>query len=145
GLSDVDATASINVSANSHSSSFLPVSQRSVGIEPGIGYVARQETRLRRLDDMIEQIARPGEVVYLKIDTQGYELNVLKGAQNAIKRAPLIQVETAFSEGYEGQPLIENVIGYLRDLGYRIVAIEPGWEDLKTAEMLETDLIFARD
>lgn len=145
GLSEVDATAMINVAANSYSSSFLPISARSVGIEPGIACVAHQEARLRRLDDLIDEIVRPGEVIYFKIDTQGYELNVLKGALNAIKRAPLIQLETAFFEGYQGQPLIESVIGYLRGLGYRIVAIEPGWEDIKTAEMLECDLIFARD
>ena len=145
GLSDVDGTAVINVSANSYTSSFLPVSARSVRIEPGIAYVARQEARLRRLDDIIDEIARPDEVIYLKIDTQGYELNVLKGALKTVKRAPLIQLEAAFSQGYEGQPVIEGVIGYLRELGYRIVAIEPGWEDFKTAEMLETDLIFARD
>jgi FkbM family methyltransferase len=145
GLSDVDQIAVINVSANSFSSSFLPVSARSVRIEPSIAYVGRQEAQLRRLDGIIDQIIRPGEIVYLKIDTQGYELNVLKGALNAIKRAPLIQLETAFSRGYEGQPLIEDVIGYMRELGYRIVAIEPGWEDFTTAEMLEADLIFARD
>jgi FkbM family methyltransferase len=145
GLSDVDGSAVINISANSHSSSFLPVSARSVQIEPGIAYVAHQEAQLRRLDGMIEQIVRPGEVIYLKIDTQGYELNVLKGALNAISRVRLIQLETAFFEGYQGQPLIEDVIRFLRELGYRIVAMEPGWEDSKTAEMLETDLIFARD
>src|SRR5205085_8569342 len=107
-------------------SSFLAASARSVQIEPGIACIARQEARLRRLDDMIGEIARPDEVIYLKIDTQGYELNVLKGALKTIKRAPLIQLETAFSEGYQGQPLIEDIIRFLRELGYRIVAIEPG-------------------
>jgi FkbM family methyltransferase len=145
GLSDVDQTAMINVSANSYSSSFLPVSARSVRIEPGIAYVAHQEASLRRLDGIFDKVARSGEVIYLKIDTQGYELNVLRGAIKALQRAPLVQLETAFSEGYEGQPLIEGVIGYMRELGYRIVAIEPGWEDFTTAEMLEADLIFARD
>lgn len=144
GLSDADGTAVLNVSANSYSSSFLPVSARSVRIEPGIGYVGQQQARLQRLDDMIGEIARPGEAVYLKIDTQGYELNVLKGAVKTLRQVPLIQVETAFSSGYEGQPLIEDVIRFLRETGYRIVAMEPGWEDVRTAEMLETDLLFAR-
>src|SRR5262249_22225097 len=138
GLSDAEGTAVLNVSANSYSSSFLPVSARSVRIEPGIGYVGQQQAPLRRLDDMIEEIARPGEAVYLKIDTQGYELNVLKGALKTLRQVPLIQVETAFSAGYEGQPLIEDVIRFLREAGYRIVAMEPGWEDVRTAEMLET-------
>jgi FkbM family methyltransferase len=144
GLSDTDATAALNISANSYSSSFLPVSARSVRIEPSIGYVGQQEARLRVLDDMIEEVARPAETIYLKIDTQGYELNVLRGALKTLRRVPLIQVETAFSAGYEGQPLIEDVIRFLREAGYRIVAMEPGWEDFKTAEMLETDLLFAR-
>jgi FkbM family methyltransferase len=144
-LADADGTAIINVSANSYSSSFLPVSDRSVRIEPGIAYVGRQEAKLRRLDDVIDEIVRPDEVIYLKIDTQGYELNVLKGALKAIRRAPLIQLETAFFEGYRGQPLVEDVIRFLRQLGYRIVAFEPGWEDFRTAQMLEADLIFARD
>jgi FkbM family methyltransferase len=145
GLSDVSGPAVINVSANSYSSSFLPVSDRSVRIEPSIAYVGQQEVQLRRLDDAVDQVIRPGEVIYLKIDTQGYELNVLKGALKTIARAPLIQLETAFSEGYQGQPLIEDVIRFLRQLGYRIVAIEPGWEDSRTAEILEADLIFAKD
>jgi FkbM family methyltransferase len=144
GISDVEGTAIINISANSYSSSFLPIGTRSVQIEPGIAYVGRQEARLRRLDDMIEGIARSNEAIYLKIDTQGYELKVLKGALKTIKRVQLIQLETAFSEGYQGQPLIEDVIRFLRKLKYRIVSIEPGWEDFKTAEMLEADMILAR-
>ncbi len=144
-LGDSDRTALINISANSYSSSFLPVSARSVRIEPTIAYVGQEAARIRRLDAILDSLARPEEVIYLKIDTQGYELNVLKGALGVIDRIPLIQLETAFSEGYEKQPLIEETISFLRHLRYRIVSIEPGWEDPRTAEMLEADLIFARD
>jgi FkbM family methyltransferase len=144
-LGDSDRTASLNVSANSLSSSFLPVSARNVQLEPGIAYVRRQEASIRRLDAILDSVARRDNVIYLKIDTQGYELNVLKGALGVIDRFPLIQVETAFCEGYETQPLIEEIISFLRNLRYRIVWIEPGWEDRKTGEMLEVDLIFARD
>jgi FkbM family methyltransferase len=144
-LGDSDRTASINISANSYSSSFLPASTRSVRIEPGIAYVGQEEASIRRLDAILDSVARRDNVIYLKIDTQGYELNVLKGALGVIDRIPLIQLETAFFEGYETQPLIEEIISYLRCLRYRIVWIDPGWEDLKTGEMLEADLIFARD
>jgi FkbM family methyltransferase len=144
-LGDSDRTASINISANSFSSSFLPVSARNVQLEPGIAYVGQQEASIRRLDTVLDSVARQDNVIYLKIDTQGYELNVLKGALGVIDRFPLIQLETAFFEGYETQPVIEEIISFLRSLRYRIVWIEPGWEDQRTGEMLEADLIFARD
>ncbi len=144
-LGDLERTALINISANSYSSSFLPVSARSVQIEPTIAYIGQEAATIRRLDTVLDGIARPEEVIYLKIDTQGYELNVLKGALGVIDRFPLIQLETAFSEGYEEQPVIENIISFLRGLRYRIVSIEPGWEDPRTGELLEADLIFARD
>jgi FkbM family methyltransferase len=144
-LGHFDGTALMNVSVNSFSSSFLAVSARNVQIEPGISYVGEEKVNIRRLATILNSVAQPNNKIYLKIDTQGYELNVLNGALGIIDRFPLIQLETAFFEGYETQPVIEEIIGFLRRLRYRIVWIEPGWEDSKTGEMLEADLIFARD
>ena len=85
-LGDNDGTAIINVSANSHSSSLLAVNPRSLQIEPSIGYIGQEQITVRRLDGLFEQIAKPENVTYLKIDTQGYELKVLAGAAGVINR-----------------------------------------------------------
>lgn len=143
-LGDTDETKTINVSANSHSSSLLSVSERSLQIEPSIGYVAKQETKVLRLDRILDSVSKPDDNIYLKIDTQGYEMKVLKGALGVIDRFELIQLETSFFPAYQDEVLISDVIKFLDYLGYRIVSIEPGWEDPKTTELLQADLIFKR-
>ena len=143
-LGDVSGTATINISANSYSSSLLPVSERSLRIEPSIAYIGKQDVSVRRLDELLEGISRPDDSIYLKVDTQGYEMNVLKGALGIIGRFALIQLETSFFPVYQSEALIGDAIKFLDYLGYRPVAIEPDWEDPKTGEVLQADVIFAR-
>lgn len=143
-LGDKNESATINISANSYSSSLLQASKRTLEIEPAIGYVGTQKVSVRRLDEIFGKYARSGDRVYLKIDTQGYELNVLNGALAILDRIELIQLETAFFETYHGATLVGDMIRFLDDIGYRVVSVEPGWENPKTGELLEADFIFGR-
>jgi FkbM family methyltransferase len=136
--------ATINISANSHSSSLLPVSARTLEIEPSAGYVGTQDVAVYRLDSVLDRFAQPGDSIFLKIDTQGYELKILNGALGVINRFALIQLETSFFEVYHGETLIGDVIKYLDYMGYRVVSIEPGWENPATGELLQADFIFGR-
>jgi FkbM family methyltransferase len=52
---DSAGTATINISANSHSSSLLPVSARTLEIEPSAGYVGTQDVAVCRLDCVLDQ------------------------------------------------------------------------------------------
>jgi FkbM family methyltransferase len=143
-LGEETGEATINISANSHSSSLLPVSERAIEIEPSVAPVARERIKLRRLDDVFAEAVRPGETPYLKIDAQGYEMKILKGGLHVLERFPLIQLETSFFPVYKDESLIGEVIQFLATLGFRVVSFEPGWDDPKTGEMLQADLIFAR-
>ncbi len=143
-LGDREQASVINVSANSWSSSLLPVSTATLEIEPAINYVGRQEIAVRRLDKILDQIARREDRVFLKIDTQGYEMKVLNGALGVVERLDLIQVETAFFEAYHGATLIGDMIKFFDYIGYKVVSIDPGWENSATGELLEADVIFGR-
>jgi FkbM family methyltransferase len=143
-LGDLASLATINVSANSHSSSLLPASARSLQIEPSIKFIRTEKIRIRRLDDLLPTIVQPGNCIFLKIDTQGYETKVIEGARGVIERFALIQLEVSFFPVYEGETLAGDVINLLDSLGYRIVSFEPGWEDGATAELLQVDLVFAK-
>lgn len=54
----------------------------------------------------------------IKLDTQGSELDVLRGAIRAIKTVSFIDIEVEFNELYEGQPLFCDVDRFLRDHGF---------------------------
>jgi hypothetical protein len=61
----------------------------------------------------------------LKIDTQGYELKVLEGAQGLLSRSsiPLIYLEVCFVPYYQDQPLFQQVYEYMYDRHYRLVGL----------------------
>jgi FkbM family methyltransferase len=61
----------------------------------------------------------------LKSDTQGYELEVFKGAEQAMRadRIGLLYFEFIFSEMYRGLPRFDEVFRYLSDGGFLLVSI----------------------
>jgi len=61
----------------------------------------------------------------LKIDTQGYDLEVLKGSTGLMstKAIRLIYMEVTFSEMYEELPPLEQLYRLLGDHGFRLVAV----------------------
>jgi FkbM family methyltransferase len=60
----------------------------------------------------------------LKIDTQGYELEVLKGAQTLMRedRIQMIYLEVNFAELYVGLPRVDDIFGFLLDNNFRLVS-----------------------
>jgi FkbM family methyltransferase len=143
-LGDTETTSAINVSENSWSSSILEVAPRSVEVEPSISYVGRQEVIVRRLDNVFQEMALESRSIFLKMDVQGYEMQVLLGSLKILDRVKLIQIETSLVPVYKGEPLVGDMIKMLDLLGFRIVAVEPGWHDPKTNELLQMDLMLAR-
>jgi FkbM family methyltransferase len=143
-LGDVEGPAIINVSANSWSSSMLDVVPRSLEIEPSIGYTGQQNVTVRRLDEVVSEISPESQSIFLKLDVQGFERNVLLGSLKILDRVQLIQIETSLIPVYAGEALIGDMIKMLDLLGFRVVAVEPGWHDPFTGELLQMDLMLGR-
>jgi FkbM family methyltransferase len=61
----------------------------------------------------------------LKIDTQGYEVEVLRGARRILSSGAvaLVYAEVCFVRYYEGQPLFQDVYALLYELGFRLVGL----------------------
>jgi len=58
----------------------------------------------------------------LKIDTQGSELSILRGAKNQLARTlQVVEVEVEFTHLYMGQPLFGEVDAYMRDRGFILI------------------------
>lgn len=79
----------------------------------------------------------------IKIDVQGYELNVLKGAKNVLENARYLVIELGLREFYEGQPSLWALLKFLDESQY--VMVDHGYE-LRSRrspfELLQFDAIF---
>jgi FkbM family methyltransferase len=81
--------------------------------------VGTQPVMLSPLDAWWEKEERP-HVSFLKIDTQGSELDILKGAVGVLRGALGCEVEVEFNPLYQGQPLFSDVDAFLRAEGFSL-------------------------
>jgi FkbM family methyltransferase len=140
------ARALINVAANSVSSSLLEMNGRHLDAAPHSAYGAAQEVDVLALDDCIDRYVAAGGGGLLKIDTQGYELEVLRGAHRTLSgRIDVVQTELSLVELYDGQPLMLDVCNFLKQYDFTLRHIIPGLKDPAGGRMLQLDGIFARD
>lgn len=143
-LGDEPGEAQINVASNSTSSSLLPMQDSHRAAEPNVDIVRQETIRVERLDDVVADIIRPEDTVYLKIDTQGFERHVLAGGQQTLARSVGLQLELSFVSLYEGGMLANEAISMAYDAGFHLEVIEQGWAS-PTGQMLQADGIFFRD
>jgi hypothetical protein len=81
---------------------------------------------------------------YLKMDTQGSELDVLLGAMRILDAMSLIEVELSLLPVYDSAPIFGDVHGLLARHGFAPIAFEGVLDDTETGEMLQADGIFRR-
>lgn len=135
-------TTVINVSANSHSSSILEILPDHLLAEPRSKYVSKESIEVVTLDELLPTIEAGAKNMYLKIDTQGYEWEVLQGASKNISRFLLVQMELSFVPLYDGEKLFEELLATMKNLGFDLYSMEQGFYDPHTARLLQADVLF---
>jgi FkbM family methyltransferase len=143
-VGDVDGEITLNIAGNSVSSSILPILESHVGAEPGSGFVREERVPIRRLDGLFEQGQISGSRLMLKIDTQGYEMPVLLGAESVLPRIAAVQVELSATELYEGASSYLEVCRFLSERGYSLFSLQPGFTNRATGQVLQFDGFFIR-
>ncbi|MBI2619511.1 MAG: FkbM family methyltransferase [Ignavibacteriales bacterium] len=101
------------------SSSILPITPRTVDAFPSTAKSVEEQVTVRALDELIGELSLKKEIL-MKVDVQGYELNVLRGAERSLPQIAMIIVETSFVELYKNQPLFHDVYKFLtgREFSY---------------------------
>jgi hypothetical protein len=115
-----------------------------VASAPESAFVAEEQVDVRRLDDVAPDVVRPGERVWLKVDTQGFELPVLRGAERTLERVEVVETELSLVELYEGQALFGEMLAHLSARRFGALFFEPVFWDPVTGELLQLDGVFAR-
>jgi FkbM family methyltransferase len=145
GIGDEDGQATLNVSENSVSSSILEHSGRTqLDSLPSARFEDTISVEMSRLDTVAPRYISESDQVFLKIDVQGYEPNVLAGATETIPRLKGIQLETSLVRLYEDEPLYPEMVELVSSYGFELQTLIPGYWDRTTGRLLQVDCVFFR-
>lgn len=136
--------AILHISGKSASSSLLPMKARHIELIPQSRTIAEEMVLLETLDHLFPQIADGFQNVFLKLDTQGYEWQVLKGAMQSLQNICGIQIELSLVPLYDGERNYLFVLQQLEDAGFIAVDIHRGLQDYERQQLLQVDFVLVR-
>ena len=135
-----DGGSSINLTSFSDASSILPVADAGKTAF-GLSVLEQIPIQVRALDRYSSENKLPAPDL-MKLDVQGYEIEVLRGAENALKHCSAIISEVSFRPFYKGQCLFEDVVLFLHEHGFRLAAF--GASTALGVELDQADVLFMK-
>lgn len=142
-----DETREMNVAASSVFSSLHRANHYGKRrFSSAVSLAGTEEIQLRRLNTCWPELfkAQDNPRVFLKMDTQGYDLEVLRGAADALKFVHGIQTEVSLKPIYAGSPSAIDTLIELANHSYEITGIHPLTRDKTTLALIEFDCIAVR-
>lgn len=136
----------INVADASELTSFHNPNEYSkdfFGDQGDIKYTEKVE--VRRLDDLLPEIVKniDDPKIYLKMDTQGYDLEVLKGAESSVERVLGLQSELSVIPIYQQMPDYIQSLSKFREMGFEVTGLYPIVRD-KSLVVIEFDCVMRK-
>lgn len=131
----------LNLTASSTFGSLLTPTDAQVGIE-GNRVVGQARVPVRRLDSLGQELAAcgPGRRIFLKLDTQGFDLQAFAGASGLLDRIVAVQSEVSVIPIYDGMPDYMTAIATYRAAGFELGAVMP--VSLIDGRDIEFDCVF---
>lgn len=118
------STLELNVSDSSDFSSFLKVSASTHALFPGANSQRTVHVPVRTLAEFVTS-HRPAPPYFLKLDTQGFDMEVISGGLAVLADCAAVLCEISVIPLYEGQPGWRSMIACLEELGFGIVGLYP--------------------
>lgn len=134
--------STINIAGNSVSSSLLNMLSVVEEHAPEARYVGKETVEVRTLDEILPKYVKADNRLFVKIDAQGFEKQVLEGGNGSYHLIKGFQIELSLSELYEGAPLYTEIIAILQEKGFSMVAMEPGFSEIASGKQLQFDGFF---
>lgn len=139
-LGEGPGSAVLHVTANGMSSSLRQPLEAHVGADKGVRVVDSYEVAVATLDS--ELAHAEGDSLWLKLDVQGHELDVLRGGPATLSRSVAIQVEMSFVQLYAHQASWLELVSHLLEKGFVLCHLEPGFVDRRTGVLQQADGLF---
>ncbi len=141
-LGNTNGETLINISGNSYSSSISEMTDTHLHAEPDSHYIGKEHISIKKLDTIINEFSGKDDRMMLKIDTQGYEKNVIDGAIDSLPHVIMLQVEMALVPLYNGEFILPDISSYLYENKFKLINLENGFTHPETSHLLQVDGIF---
>ncbi len=126
------------------SSSALPIENRHVEAFPQTARAEEISVKFWKLDAHLEEL-KLQEKVLLVLDVQGFEFEVLKGADKLLDSVDMVLCEVSFAGLYENQCTFEDLYGFLAPKGFVFKGDAGHLRDPNDGRILQVDALFARE
>ncbi len=144
-LGDHNGECEINISESSDMSSLLPASKELITALPRTNVTGKATIPMKTLNTLYQELNLENKRVFIKMDTQGYEMKILECAKETLDKIIGIQVEMSLFPLYEGEVLFDEVIALLKQNGFTPhMLIETNFSR-KLKRQLQIDGIFFKD
>lgn len=140
GLGEKEET--LTIEGGTSSASFLKSTDAQNFYFPNSLQSESESVEIKVLDKIYQNDGLPNPDL-IKLDVQGFELNVLRGGINTVLKAKCLVVELSFRQFYRNQPSVWEVFKFLEENGYLMIAKGYEWKSVHNrAELLQMDGIF---
>lgn len=109
-------TTEINRNQSSPSSSILQMETLHREELPHTASTSVETIEIQRLDDVFEQPLNGP--VFVKMDVQGFEREVIDGGRNTIEHAQAVVMEISVQQLYRDAPSFDDLYGSMREMGF---------------------------
>ena len=125
------------------SNSFLATDTKAWNdLKYSTGAASRVSVPVTTVDDYVAKNGI-GRIHLVKIDVQGFELHVLRGAEKSLSQIDHIFVEAGIERLYEGAPIFTEIFEYLSARGFHLMTMR-AWHRGNRV-LIETDMLFRRN
>ena len=136
-LSSQSGKIKFHIAANDNASSLLtPLGHTQV--------VKEITVEAFRLDELWGKQGFAAKNAFLKIDAEGHDLEVIKGATGVLDRIPLIMAEVAPLPRFQGEPALPEVVNFMDQLGYCVCRVDKNSMNREVGIDTASDIIFAK-
>src|SRR5580704_5057621 len=143
-IGNQDGQVPFNLASNGVSSSVLNMLDTHQRAAPDVGYTGTEIVPISRLDRVANEFLGEARNIFLKVDAQGFENQVLQGATELLCRVVGAQLELSLVPLYEGETLFTELVGLMEKKGFSIWGILPGLTDNSSGRLLQTEVVFFR-
>lgn len=142
-LGSEPGTATIHIGNFRQCSSLLELVPSYAPRDKASQQIADETITVDTLDRIAPTYVRDDDVVFLKADVQGFEMQVIEGAAQTMPHVAGFQLEMSFEPVYAGAPVFTELVRHMESMGYTLRSFEPA-NCSPSGGLIQADGVFIR-